>query len=94
MNTNTTDPITTLIQERQQDYDIPARDFKKSGLMLSGFGFRCIDSKTGETRMIEAKDIPVMMILIKLSRESYKHKRDNTDDIQGYARTLQMIHDD
>ena len=32
-----------------------------------------------------AKDVMNMMMLLKLAREKYKHKRDNLVDIAGYA---------
>ena len=34
---------------------------------------------------ISAKDITIIMIALKLVRESYKHKRDNMVDVCGYA---------
>lgn len=37
-----------------------------------------------------ARDIPMMMTLVKISRDSHKPKRDNLTDIAGYARTAEM----
>lgn len=36
------------------------------------------------------KDVAMMMILVKMARNSFKEKRDNLVDIAGYARTAEM----
>jgi len=38
-------------------------------------------------------DVPMMMILLKVSRQQHKHLTDNLDDIQGYAETRKMLED-
>lgn len=38
-----------------------------------------------------AEEMPMIMIVIKLSRELYCHKRDNRVDIAGYANVLELI---
>jgi len=40
------------------------------------------------------EDVPMMMILLKVSRERHKHKDDNLADIKGYARTCEMLYED
>ena len=40
------------------------------------------------------KDCAVVMMAVKLVRESYKHKRDNLVDLCGYANILNEIEDD
>jgi len=42
---------------------------------------------------IAAKDIMLIMILIKLSRQNYSHKDDNLVDIAGYAALGAEIND-
>lgn len=37
------------------------------------------------TFYLEAKDVAMMMILLKIARETNAHKRDNLVDIAGYA---------
>lgn len=37
------------------------------------------------------KDIAMIMIAVKLSRETYKHKMDNLIDIAGYAQIYQDL---
>lgn len=41
---------------------------------------------------VEAEDVPIMMILLKISREVNAPKRDNLVDIAGYARVAEKIH--
>jgi len=39
----------------------------------------------------KARDVAMMMIMVKISRDTFKPKRDNLTDIAGYARTGEMI---
>lgn len=41
--------------------------------------------------IISSEDIPMMMILLKVARESYDHKRDNLVDIAGYVECADII---
>ena len=76
--------------DRQQDYGHPALDFQRTARMMSGLGFRFDDPNTG-IRDIKATDIPLFMVLVKLSREINKHKDDNLADCLGYIKTLDMV---
>ena len=38
----------------------------------------------------EAREVAMFMILLKLSRETHQKKRDNSVDIAGYARCLDI----
>lgn len=42
---------------------------------------------------LTAKDVGLMMVLFKVSREIHAHKPDNLRDIAGYAQTIQTIYD-
>ena len=42
---------------------------------------------------IKAVDVPRMMILLKVARQTHNSKRDNLVDIAGYARTEEMLGD-
>lgn len=76
--------------DRQRDYGHPYSDFTRTARMASGLGFRFEDS-TGVVRELDAKDVPMFMILVKLSRESHSHKEDNLTDCIGYVKTLDMV---
>jgi len=43
--------------------------------------------------VVEARDVPMMMMDVKLVREAFKHKRDNLCDLAGYAHLKQQIED-
>ena len=43
---------------------------------------------------LKAHDIAVMMILLKVARQQYRHKKDNLIDIAGYARLLSKMQGD
>ena len=67
--------------ERRDSYGHPGRDFLRVAQLWSAFlGLE-----------IKSEHVPIMMILVKVSREANKHKLDNLTDIAGYARTLEML---
>jgi hypothetical protein len=55
--------------------------------------FRTVANLWGEIvgHRITAKQVPLMMIALKLVRENNKHSRDNLVDIAGYAGLLEKI---
>ena len=58
-----------------------------------------LDNFTGIARLwsahlnatVTAEDVALMMILLKIAREGFKHSRDNVVDIAGYAQCLDMV---
>lgn len=74
--------------ERRSDYGHPINDFSCAAKMISAF----LSRKHGQVITLGAEDIPAIMILVKMSREAHKPKRDNRVDVAGYAETLEMVY--
>lgn len=67
--------------DRQESYGHPIFDFTRTaGLWTQVLG-----------KEVTPQQVALCMILVKISREVNKHKRDNLVDIAGYARTLEMV---
>lgn len=60
--------------ERQRSYDIPERNMPYIASIASAI----------LRKNITAKDICVIMLAVKFSREMHAHKRDNFVDLAGY----------
>ena len=69
--------------KRQVDYGHVARSFSRTRALALAMG---ID--------ISEKNIAKLMVCVKLTRESYKHSRDNLVDVCGYARLLSVLEED
>jgi hypothetical protein len=72
--------------DRQQHYGHPCDDFARTAQMWNGI----LAAKLHPGASIEASDVPLCMIAVKLARQAHRHKRDNLVDIAGYARTAAM----
>ena len=42
---------------------------------------------------IQPEDVGMMMILLKVARQRYQHKKDNLVDIAGYAECVARLHE-
>lgn len=71
--------------ERGAHYGPPQEDFGRTARMAS----ELLGHKLKEP--LDARDVALLMICVKLSREAYYPKRDNRVDIAGYAETLDMV---
>lgn len=80
------DEASSLVDgERQGDYGHPLDDFTKTAKMISGL------LKDKLTEDITPEEFSRIMVIVKLSREQNKHKRDNIVDAIGYLLTHQMV---
>lgn len=73
---------------RNARYGHPADDFAALALMLRGY----VRARFGIDLDIQARDVPNLMILLKVAREAHVPKKDNLRDIVGYAGTSVMEH--
>jgi len=67
--------------DRQQDYGSPAKNFQDIADLWSGYLKVALDVDIA----IKARDVAHMSILMKVSRNVHKPKRDNWVDMAGYA---------
>ncbi len=73
---------------RQSDYGPPAEDFRCTAWLWNAW----LRRRHGKTDWaLDAKDVAIMMVLLKISREAYKHKPDNLVDAAGYLQTAMMV---
>ena len=70
--------------DRNKDYDEPVRNHQQIARIASAI----------LKKELTAKDIAIVQIATKLSRESFKHKRDNLVDLAGYAYVLSKVEGD
>ena len=87
MNNAATAAVDLVTGERQNDYGHPGDDFERQALIWTGI----LRKKLAPGCSIDARDIALCMIGVKLARESHKHKADNLVDIHGYANCLEMV---
>ena len=71
-------------KDRNKDYDNPVNNFKQISEIYQAI--------TG--KIIYPREIALLMIATKLSRESFKHKRDNLVDLAGYSWVLNELIED
>jgi hypothetical protein len=76
--------------DRRKDYGRPLQDYRRTSGMMTAL----IKHKMRDGQVITPQDAMMFMLLVKISREQNKHKRDNLVDICGYAECLQMTEED
>ena len=89
-----TEPITyeahrLVTGPRQDAYDHPLEDFSVTGRMWGALLERWRDTDEMD---VPPELVGLMMVALKLARETHRHSRDNLVDAAGYTETVDMIH--
>lgn len=71
--------------DRQRDYGHPAADFSRTASLANVL----LGGKLRED--LDARDVALFMVCVKLSREVNEHKRDNLVDAAGYLECLSRV---
>lgn len=87
----------TILQEaqalvygaRNADYGHPVDGFEAVAKAFNAY----IKKKYNSVNYLEATDVPIFQMIVKIMREANKPKHDNLVDIAGYAATLEMVYD-
>lgn len=67
--------------DRRSQYGHPKVDFERTAKITSVL----LDKE------ISARDVVIVLLAMKLSRNAYQYKRDTCVDIAGYARVLSIL---
>lgn len=84
------DEVKAVLEEREANYDDPARNFKR----IADIWTIQLEGVLGEGQRVTPEKVAELMIGMKLAREMHQHKRDNYDDIIGYAVCGSRMHGD
>jgi hypothetical protein len=74
---------------RHKSYGHPKDDFDCAIKIFNAY----LKRKYNLTVPLDATDVPLFMVAVKMSREANGHKRDNLVDLCGYVATLERIHE-
>jgi len=83
--------MTQIVEERQKDYGHPTENFDRTAKLANAMQFRIFDSESASYRALNASDVPIFMLCVKMAREAYKHKEDNIIDMMGYLHTFNIV---
>lgn len=73
--------------DRQRYYGHPLDNHGSTAALWKAY----LERKYGISFGLDARDVCMMMILLKVSRDANKEAVDNLVDIAGYARNAQMV---
>ncbi len=85
----TAEAIDKVTGDRQKTYGHPRVNFDRIARLWEAY----MTNKPSNRRYINAYDVPMFMILVKIAREQHDHNYDNLVDIIGYIKTLEMLYE-
>ncbi len=74
--------------DRQAQYGHPLDNFGQTSEMVTAL----LRGKLKPGAVVSPEEVGLIQILVKVSRESNYPKRDNRVDIAGYAKTVELVH--
>ena len=85
----TAEAIDKVTGDRQKTYGNPRTNFDRIARLWDAY----MTNKPVGHWHINAYDVPMFMILVKIAREQHEHNHDNLVDIIGYIKTLEMLYE-
>lgn len=82
--------VRAVLEERERNYDDPVRNFTR----IADIWTIQLEGVLADGQSITPEKVAELMIGMKLAREMHQHKRDNYDDIIGYAVCGSRMHGD
>ena len=73
--------------ERQEEYGHPSQNHCCTAAMITAY----LTRKGILNKPLTARDVCMINVLQKVSRDAFKEKRDNLVDIAGWARNAEMV---
>jgi hypothetical protein len=94
---NILDEVKSILYERQGTYDKPENNFERIANYWNSHtnnkpGMENVPDEIKKLFMDTPKDIAEKMVLMKLAREQFKHKKDGVLDMIGYCVCLAQIY--
>jgi len=86
------DPISEIIEERGKDYGPVKENFERVRILWDAYIMAKYQLDVDD--FPDSDDVANMMILLKMARLMHKYKKDTVDDIAGYAKCLNMLHEE
>lgn len=86
---NILEEASKVIFQRQGTYDSPENNFGRIVDLWNAY----LKGKK-EPLPLTKKDVAMMMVLMKIGREVFQHKKDNLVDAAGYIQCAQIIEEE
>lgn len=77
-------------EDRRKKYGHPSANLGNTAKLWSAY----LERKVGVNFELDARDVCMMMVLVKVSRDANAPDPDNLLDIVGYARCAEIIEED
>ena len=76
--------------DRHKDYGDAAQNWRCTSRLITALIANIRDIRGPDARLSDSDGL-MIMVLVKLAREQFRHKRDNIVDMCGYARLISVV---